>query len=353
MVSKAVLLPPAEIRRGRAGGVGLFQRPAPARLPLLPLANRPLLLHALDSLSRAGIREAALVAPEATFAELREVIEEDGECDLRLSWIELDRGGLSAALDAAEHFLGNDRFLLHLLDCLLLDDLRPVLEASGRGPLDVTLLAEPGSRPRLGGEVVPLRGGRLNHVSSAGVYLLGAGALGASRDAPELSTHERELAAAVDLLVAQGGRLDVHKIERAWRYRFGPEFLLDGNRLALEGLRGDTRGAALIDSRVQGPVVVDPTARIESTILRGPAIIGAHARLRHAYVGPYTAIGADVSIEGAEVENSIVLPGATISHLAGRLESSVIGSRARVTRDFRLPKALRLNLGEDAEVCLA
>ena len=40
-------------------------------------------------------------------------------------------------------------------------------------------------------------------------------------------------------------------------------------------------------------------------------------------------------------------------HLAGRLESSVIGSRARVTRDFRLPKALRLNLGEDAEVSLA
>ena len=58
-------------------------------------------------------------------------------------------------------------------------------------------------------------------------------------------------------------------------------------------------------------------------------------------------------IEGSEVEHSIILAGASISHLGGRLEASVVGPRARVFRDFRLPKALRLNVGEGAQVTLA
>jgi glucose-1-phosphate thymidylyltransferase len=92
---------------------------------------------------------------------------------------------------------------------------------------------------------------------------------------------------------------------------------------------------------------------IESTTVRGPAIIGPRARLMAAYVGPYTSIGADVVVEGAEIEHSIVCPGARISHLGARLEASVIGPEARVFRDFKLPKGLRLYVGEGAEVSLA
>ena len=79
--------------------------------------------------------------------------------------------------------------------------------------------------------------------------------------------------------------------------------------------------------------------------MRGPAVIGAGCRLRDAYVGPYTSIGHDVVIEGAEVEHSIVMPEASIRHLGGRLEASVVGPHARVFRDFRLPRALRLTVG--------
>ncbi len=86
--------------------------------------------------------------------------------------------------------------------------------------------------------------------------------------------------------------------------------------------------------------------------MRGPAVIGAGVRLRDAYVGPYTSIGHDVVIEGAEVEHSIVMPEASIRHLGDRLEASVIGPHARVFRDFRLPRALRLNVGRGAEVSL-
>ncbi len=100
-------------------------------------------------------------------------------------------------------------------------------------------------------------------------------------------------------------------------------------------------------------MVVHPTARIESSVVRGPAILGPRARLIDSYVGPYSSIGPDVVIEGAEIEHSVVLAGASIRHLGGRLEASVVGPRAKVFRDFRLPRALRLQVGEGAEVSLA
>jgi hypothetical protein len=59
-----------------------------------------------------------------------------------------------------------------------------------------------------------------------------------------------------------------------------------------------------------------------------------------------------VVIENAEVEHSIILPGASIRHLGGRLEASVVGPRARIFRDFRLPRAYRVNVGEGAEIAI-
>jgi glucose-1-phosphate thymidylyltransferase len=149
-----------------------------------------------------------------------------------------------------------------------------------------------------------------------------------------------------------GGRVSTRSVTDWWRYRSGTEALLDGNRFALEGQRAAYDRSQVIDSKIQGAVIVHAEARIKSSVVRGPAIIGARARLRDAYVGPYTSIGDDVAIEGAEIEHSVVLPGASITHLAGRLEASVIGQGSRVFRDFRLPRALRLTVGEGAEVCL-
>jgi hypothetical protein len=59
-----------------------------------------------------------------------------------------------------------------------------------------------------------------------------------------------------------------------------------------------------------------------------------------------------VRIEGAEIEDSIVLPGASIMHIGGRISASVVGRNARIFRDFTLPRALRLQVGDGARVAL-
>ena len=44
-----------------------------------------------------------------------------------------------------------------------------------------------------------------------------------------------------------------------------------------------------------------------STVIRGPTIIGEQTRIVNSYVGPFTSIYHDVRIEDSEIEHSIVL----------------------------------------------
>ena len=86
--------------------------------------------------------------------------------------------------------------------------------------------------------------------------------------------------------------------------------------------------------------------------MRGPAIIGAGARLSDCYVGPYTAIGENCTIEHAEVEHSILLAGATVHDLGGRMESSLLGRNVKIGRDTGQPRAYRFLVGDQSEIAI-
>ena len=104
----------------------------------------------------------------------------------------------------------------------------------------------------------------------------------------------------------------------------------------------DQRGERVFDSEIQGRVSLDPSAEVHDSLIRGPVAIGPRARITNAYIGPYTSIGADVQIDCVEIEHSIVLDRAQLRSIGTRIEGSLIGPDARVTRDFRMPQAIRL-----------
>jgi glucose-1-phosphate thymidylyltransferase len=158
---------------------------------------------------------------------------------------------------------------------------------------------------------------------------------------------------ALERIVADGGKVESHPLHGWWRFDGQPEALLEGNRMVLDSIEEDWEAAEVTRSKIEGRVVIHPSARVESTVVRGPAVIGAGARVSDSYIGPYTSIGDGVVIDGAEIEHSVILPGASVMHLGGRLEGSVVGARAKVFRDFALPRALRVAVGAGAEVCLS
>jgi glucose-1-phosphate thymidylyltransferase len=97
-------------------------------------------------------------------------------------------------------------------------------------------------------------------------------------------------------------------------------------------------------------VVVEAGARLERSTVRGPAVVGAGARLVDAYIGPYTAVGPGCVIENAEVEHSILLEGSSVRGLDGRMESSLLGRNVSIARDDRQPRAYRFMVGDNSEI---
>jgi glucose-1-phosphate thymidylyltransferase len=356
----------AFLRRGviLTGGFDRYATPGIHTVrALAPIANEPILCYALKDLADAGVDEVAIVVSPNDHEPIRSVAADGDRWGLQLTYIEQEEPfGEGQALLAVEHFTGGRPFVVHRADGLLRTGLRPLLDEFGRAELDALMLVQPGgSRQRY--LLAASDGGATTGFTAppstidspqvlAGVHAFGPRIFEAARTLSISRRAPLTLAAVADELARSRGRVEMRAVEGWWGYDGSPAELLRANRLLLDDLAGDLRGVDLLDSRVEGRVAIHPTATLTATTVRGPSIIGPRACLSHAYVGPYTSLGARVVVEGAEIEDSIILPGAIIRHLGRRLEASVVGSEAKVHRDFALPAALRLWVGDRVEVSL-
>ena len=166
--------------------------------------------------------------------------------------------------------------------------------------------------------------------------------------------------AAGDSLVTEPARARVSEtgdtvieLKAAWHYDGTVEGVLEANTIALDGLKRGRVGVDLANTTVQGRVYIDPSAELSGAKLRGPIYIGPGARIYETYVGPYTSIGASVTLEGVEIEHSIVLRAAQIRYPGRRLEASLVGEGAQIGRDYSLPSALRLRVGPGSQIKLS
>jgi len=304
------------------------------------------------------VRSTVVVVPEGMAGDAREALRHKPRA-MEIHWLErLPTEPLADVLTAAQGFLEGEPFILHLADSMARKSLPSRAETDPVDSLDAVILVQEEARSHPG-EVVDLRPRlerahpyfRVRRGAPAGVAVMGAGALDAA--AALDPSRCRGFEALADRLLALGGTVRTRRVREWWRFRGRTGALLEGNRFALDGVSADFDRAHIASSDIQGSVVAHATASIESSIVRGPALIGPGARVHQAYIGPYTSLGERVVIEGAEIEHSVVFAGASIKHLGGRLEASIVGRDARIFRDFRLPRALRLEIGDGANVSLA
>jgi glucose-1-phosphate thymidylyltransferase len=334
------------------------------RLPVLsPIANKPIVSYALEALVAAGIDDVALVVSPESRDEVRQTVRDGSRYGVSVAYVEqAERLGQVHAVLAAAEFVDGRAFVLHRGNGLFRSSLQPLVEEFESEDFDALVLVERAgvARPHLAerlhldgsNRVTTLPLPRRSSSALAGVQALGPRFFQALLEFTPSVRRRLEVADAVDRLAADGGRVMTRAGEWWWSCDGTPEGLLRTNRLVLDELSSEPPGGELLDSRVEGRVDIHPSATVSTSTVRGPSIIGPRACLSHAYVGPYTSIGAGVVIEGAEIEDSIIFPEVVIRHLGRRLEGSVVGSKAKLHRDFALPAALRLWVGDNVEVSL-
>ena len=303
---------------------------------LAPVANKPVLFHHLDALAAAGIGETAIVCDRRSNDGIRDAVGDGSAWDLEVRYVEASPLESILSSAALADFVGSAPVLLQHGDILLHEKLSTLREQFADGELDALVM-------HAGHWARPDR----DRARSTDFYMIGTGVY------PDLRRQAAPLGDALARLRATGARIQELQVEACLPCRGGPDALLATNRRMLEAMADDQRGERVFGSELQGRVSLDPSAEVHDSLIRGPVAIGPRARITNAYIGPYTSIGADVQIECAEVEHSIVLDRAQLRFVGTRIEGSLIGPDACITRDFRMPQAIRLSVGAGAEVAIS
>jgi glucose-1-phosphate thymidylyltransferase len=183
-----------------------------------------------------------------------------------------------------------------------------------------------------------------------GVYMFTPAIFQAARAIEPSWRDELEITDAIQQLIDGGNRVESHTVSGWWKDTGQLADMLEANRLVLEDVERRMDGNADSESRVEGRVAIEAGAKLERSVVRGPAIIGAGARVVDSYVGPYTSIDRDVEIVGSEVEHSILLAGASVRDLETRIEASLLGRNVSLSRTHEMPKALRMIVGDNSQV---
>ncbi|PZS08333.1 MAG: glucose-1-phosphate thymidylyltransferase [Solirubrobacterales bacterium] len=345
-----------------SGGKGTRLRPIThtSAKQLVPVANKPVLFYGIEAMAQAGIDEVGIIIAPETGDEIRAAAGDGSAFGVRLTYIvQGEPLGLAHAVLTAEPFLGDCPFVMYLGDNLLQGGIEGLVSAFRAGAPDALILLTPVPDPEQYG-VAELRDGAVvrlvekpsrpqSDLALVGVYMFTPAVHAAARAIEPSGRGELEITDAIQHLVDEGRRVEPHIVKGWWKDTGRLQDMLAANRLVLDTIESRVEGE-LVDSQVDGRVVIEAGARLRRTTVRGPAIIGAGARLSDCYVGPYTAIGAGCTIQNAEVEHSILLAGAQVHDLLGRMESSLLGRNVKIGRDARQPRAYRFLVGDNSEI---
>lgn len=303
--------------------------------PLMPVATKPILAHTLDALASSGVRAAVLITEPEAADVYRAVVGDGTAWGMAVSYVSGVPGdSIGQAIRVAADAGHDEPVVIQRADAMLRDRLSDHVERFADTNLDALALM--------------LERRRVNDPRArlAGSYILSPGAMTIMRRGPISSDPFARLR-------RQGGQVEERDVAGCLACDGDTSALLEANMLALSHIEPNVSAACLVSSEIQGDVVIHPSARLKNSLVRGPAIIGPGCRLVDAYVGPYTSVGARVHIEGTEIEYSIVMDDARLLFVGSRLETCIIGRGAEIVRRFEMPSAVRMSVGDGAQVALS
>ena len=348
------------------GGFGTRLRPLTLTLPkpLVPFANKPMILHQIEALAAVGVKDIVLAVnyrPEVMVANMKEYEEILG---IKISFsVETEPLGTAGPLALARDILGKDDEPFFVLNSDVICEF-PFQELidyhnahGGEGTILVTKVDEPSKYgvvvtvpgtsqiERFVEKPIEFVGNRIN----AGIYMFKPSIL--NRIQPVPTSIEKETFPSM----VQDGELHCMDLEGFWMDVGQPRDYLTGIGLYLKSLEKHQNHANPNHvQHPQTPMSAHPVQKkINSTqgdyTINGNVLIDPSAVIgRNCVIGPNVTIGPNCVLgEGVRITRSAVFEGAKIkSHTW--INNSIIGWRASVGSWVRMEGTSVL--GDDVQV---
>jgi len=350
-----------------AGGQGTRLRPITYTINkhLFPIANEPMICHALKKVAKAGIKDVAININEGD-KELPGAIGNGKKFGLKITYIEQKGGalGLAHIIANAKKWIGKDDLLFYLGDNIVAGELQGMVDKFYKEKLDCLLALSRVRDPERFGVPV-IRGGRIVRVEEkpknpksnfavTGIYVYRPVIVEAVGKIKPSARGEYEISDAHTYLIKKGYKIGYEEITGWWKDTGKPEDLLEGNSLILGSLSGMEIPFKKLESdwRLEGAVKIGKGTKLKGkVVIRGPVIIGENCLIEDACVEPYTSIGDRVIIKGTEISHSIICEGTEIQECGVRIVDSLLGRNSVVkAEDFTLPRGHKLVIGDNAQV---
>ncbi|AFZ66513.1 glucose-1-phosphate thymidylyltransferase [Deinococcus peraridilitoris] len=346
-----------------AAGLGTRLRPLTYTRPkpVLRVAGKPIIRHAIDNLVAAGIHDIGIVVSDLTRQDIMQAI--DGLSGVNVEYIDQrETLGLGHAVKMARDWIAGDDFCVYLGDNLFQKGVLDYIEMfQAQRPDALIALVEVADPSSFG--VAEMNGDRImrlvekpkvppSNLAVAGVYCFQNRIFDILETLQPSARGEYEITDAIQQLIEQGGVVMGRRVEGWWKDTGRPYDLIDANRLLLEELEPRNDGE-VHDSRITGRVAIGSGSTVTNSVIVGPALIGRNVTLENAYVGPFTSIGSGSTIRDSEVEHSVIEEEVVIDHVDTRLQDCLIGLRASVRGGKRVPRTLSFTLSDASSVELA
>ena len=345
-----------------SGGKGTRLRPITytGAKQLIPVANKPILFYGIEAIKEAGINDFGVIVGD-TKEEIKEAIGDGSKWKIKVTYIEQEAPlGLAHAVKIAEDYLEDTPFVMYLGDNILKEGVKGFVQKFKDKNPNALILLTSVSNPQSFGvaeldelsrvkKLVEKPKNPKSNLALVGVYLFDKNIFKAVKAIKPSWRNELEITDAIQWLLNKGYTVESHKVSGWWKDTGKPEDVLSANRLILESIEKDIKGE-LIDSTIEGKVIIEEGAKVIKSTIRGPVIIGENTKIINSYIGPFTSVNSEVIIERSEIENSIVMKKSIIKNLERRIDESLIGREVKIFASSRKPMVNRFILGERSKV---
>jgi len=348
-----------------AGGHGTRLRPIThtKNKHLIPIANKPMLMYALEYLRDAGIVDVGIVI-NAGDLEISSMFGDGSDFGLKLKYIPQEAPlGLAHVVKIAEPFIGDDKFIFYLGDNILVGGIKQFIhEFETNGSNCHLVLSKVPDPQRFGvpeivdNRIVAVEEKPKNPKSDyavTGIYLYDQHIFEAVNNIQPSARGELEISDAHQYLLDKQLFVSYSENTGWWKDTGKASDLLEANRLVLDNLTDLRNGEIDSLSKVIGRVVLGKKSQIVNSTIRGPAIIGEDVQIINAYIGPYTSLAGGCRIIGSEIEYSIVMDGTRIENVDLRIEASLLGHGVEIIRTEIKPRSHRFLIGDQSRIELS
>ncbi len=286
--------------------------------PLLPIAGKPTLEHALDQMKQMNIEEVCIVRGQ-DHDEMESFIGYGDKYNLKISYaVQREQKGLAHALLSAKEFCGEDKFVLYLGDAIYNTSLQKYAQEFLKGNFDNLNLVKPVDNPEQYGVAI-LEGNKIvqleekpkepkSNMAMAGIYWFSSKIWDAIHAIEPSARGEYEITDAIQYLIDSNHDVRAGIYENTWFDTGTLPSLLEAN----------------------------------SHLLNGRNIVGKGSSV-HAELGENVYIGNNVQISCKYISNAIILDSSHID-VNGDIIDSALGG------DITSPKSISGELLYNAAV---